>query len=110
MLVYFFLKATFTAPPAPSEINLRTLRHTRDTADVAITWNPPFSSAFVDYFRVTILPIPPSHPVAFNLIYSSSMIVAVKYNVEYRVTILGANCAAQTRPLSIPRLIIGTFA
>ena len=87
------------------------MNHSKHTSDVAIAWNPPVGSGLrsVDYYRVTILPIPPSHPVAFNLINSSSMIVAVEYNVEYRVTILGANCAAQSRPLSIPRLHIGNL-
>ena len=88
---------------------MRILSHDLDTSDVAIEWSPPVGSGSrsVDYYRVTILPIPPSHPVAFNYIYSSSMTVTVEYNLEYRVTILGVNCAAQSRPISIPALHVG---
>ncbi len=63
-------------------------------------WDPPNGSgpeAVVENYKISILPMPVSHPIS-NVVDNTSWNVTLDYNVIYSATITALNCAGESIP------------
>ena len=71
--------------------------------NIILEWDPSSGSgpqAIVDSYSILLTPRPLSHP-RLNVLYSSPLIVTVRYNVEYTAVITAVNCAGESSPFTL---------
>ena len=76
---------------------------------ITFEWDPPPGrgpETIVDYYPILLTPRPLSHP-SYNVLYSSSWSVTVRYNVEYTAVITAINCAGESSPFTLLNIKFG---
>ena len=70
---------------------------------VSFGWDLPQGSgpeAIVDYYVMSIMPEPLSHPV-MNTVNSRSLSITMEYNTMYRTGLIAVNCAGDSGPFEL---------
>lgn len=80
---------------APTGLTITREYYANLDATVTLTWDPPQVSGPVDYYRITVMPRPLSHPIS-NRISSPPWNVTLDYNVFYTVNVSAMNCAGES--------------
>ena len=102
------MNAYQTEPPSPP-LTLMVLEISdvviATSADLTLTWSPPFSTGGVSVSYTLIISPPPlsGSPVSVE---TTTVLIAVSYNTPYNVTIRAVNCAgiSSDTVISIPSI------
>lgn len=85
-------------PLRPSQFSITGQHDTLSNTTITLEWSPPLgrgSEAVVDFYTLSFLPIPLSHPASAT-VNITSVNVTVEYNVQYMFNILATNCIGES--------------
>ena len=93
-----------TVPQVPTGFVIALQYPTITDKTLTFEWDLPRGmgpEVIVDYYWVSIAPIPLSHPI-LNFVYSSPWNVTVDYNTVYSANITAVNCAGESETFTLP--------
>lgn len=97
-MVCLFFYAYFLEPVTPREFMITGAFPDNNAMITTLAWIQPLGPT-VDYYRISVIPVPPSHPGS-TIVLSPPWTVALELGTSYVINLTAINCVGESGPVT----------